>query len=96
MKNKDFNEAKPGDIVRCNYNFDQEREIYKLKYPHKGDYLTVKEALIDRLSQDHHLCYFFEEIRLPIPLVAGRFDLVQIMSDGDLVLNEAYKLANNI
>jgi hypothetical protein len=85
---------KNGDIVKCNYNFDEERQRYGLKYPKKGDYLTVREAL--RVIETGEWVLFFEELILSIPLAVARFDLVQTEMDGDAILNEAAKIENNL
>jgi hypothetical protein len=83
-----------GDMVKCNYNFDEERQRYGLKYPKKGDYLTVREAL--RVVETGEWVLFFEELILSIPLSVARFDLVQTEMDGDAILNDTFKIANNL
>jgi hypothetical protein len=84
-----------GDLVRCNYNFDVEREKFKLSYPKIGDYLTVATCLQHEVDY-HAFLLFFEDLLFPIPLAANRFDLVQQEREGDTVLNEAWKIANNL
>lgn len=87
-------EPKQGDMVKCNYNFDQEREKWQIAYPHKGDYLIIKEVLRNFVTSD--LLLLFEDLRLSTPLNADCFDVVQRESEGDTVLNEAYKIANKL
>lgn len=83
-----------GDIVKCNYNFDEERAQWKLPYPKKGDYLIVLQCLQHDTDERTFMLYF-DSPKLGIPLAAIRFDLVQDEQDGDNILNEAYKIANN-
>ena len=84
-----------GDIVKCNYDFIEERRRYQLAYPKKGQYLTVSECL-QAMEDPNCFMLFFDDLRLSIPLSAERFELVQTELDGDTVLNEAYKIANNL
>jgi hypothetical protein len=81
-----------GDIVKCNYDFIKERNQYKLAYPRKGQYLTVSDCL----ESQGIFALFFDDLRLSIPLTSYRFDLVQTERDGDGILNDAYKIANNL
>lgn len=83
-----------GDIVKCNYSFLEERELYKLPYPKKGDYLTVKDCLKD--PEHGYYVLFFEDLQLSIGLSSARFDLVQTEQEADSVLNNVYKIANNL
>lgn len=85
----------PGDIVKCNYDFMEERSIYKLPYPKVGQYLTVSECM-QSMEDPQTFMLFFEDLRMSIPLAAYRFHLVQTEGDGDSILNDAYKIANNL
>lgn len=94
MKKEDY-PFKPGDMVRSNYDFVDERRIYQLPYPRLGQYLTVAECFQDQIDENiFMLC--FEDLRLPIPLSSERFDVVQTEREGDTVLSEAYKIANKL
>lgn len=86
---------KAGDIVKCNYDFIEERKLYALPYPKRGDYLKVVQCFQHEEEEDVFMIYF-EHPRLSIPLSSERFDIVQTEIEGDGILNEAYKIANNL
>jgi hypothetical protein len=82
-----------GSLVQCNYNFDREREKFKYAYPKINDLLTVIKREMDRYG--NHVLWF-DELKIPVPLYEESFDEIQDEYDGDAILNEAFKIANNI
>jgi hypothetical protein len=82
-----------GSIVKCTYNFDREREVYGYKYPHTDDLLTVTKLQKD---SEGEVVLWFDELKIPVPLYENCFVEVQDEAEGDEILNEAFKIANNL
>jgi len=80
-------------LVTPNYDFATERQLYRYDYPTMDRILTVNKIQFDELENQ---MLWFDELKIPIPLAAVCFDEVQDEEEGDAVLNEAYKLANNL
>jgi len=86
---------KRGDIVRCDYDFEEERIKYKINYPRKGSICVVAQVLYQTATNSRGLI-FEPPYRLSIPLDDSRFEVVQDEWEGDQILNEAYKIANGL
>lgn len=82
-----------GSIVRCRYNFEKEREIYGHNYPHQGDLLTVIKV---QKHFDSENVLWFDELKIEVPLYENCFEEVQDETDGDIILNEVFKIANGL
>lgn len=90
MENKSMNGAyyKPnrGDIVRCKHDFSLERMKYHYNYPRIGDILTVNGVATEFSTKKYLLS--FVELKIPVPLYAYHFDLIQSIWEGDDILQE--------
>lgn len=83
-----------GSIVTPNYKFDREQNAFpQYTYPKMGMLLTVAKTVKDELG---NLMLWFNDFKIPIPLAAECFDELQDEWDGDEILSEAYKIANNL
>jgi hypothetical protein len=77
---------KRGDIVSCNHDFHLERLKYRYNYPRVGDMLTINGVAIEYDTHDYLLT--FRELKIPVPLYAHHFLLVQSAGEGDDILQE--------
>jgi hypothetical protein len=82
-----------GSLVVPNYDFARERTLYRYDYPTMDKILTVNKVQFDELENQ---MLWFDELKIPIPLAAICFDEVQDEAEGDCILNEAFKIANNL
>jgi hypothetical protein len=82
-----------GDLCKCVYDFWQERQTFGYNYPRVNDILKVNKIMMNPLFER---CLCFDELNLPIPLVDECFELLQRESEGDEILNEAFKIANGM
>jgi hypothetical protein len=82
-----------GDLCKCVYDFWKERQKFGYNYPHVKDILKVNKVVMNPL---HERCLYFDELNIPVPLVDECFELLQRESEGDEILNEAFKIANGM
>jgi hypothetical protein len=83
-----------GAIVTPNYTFEREQAQFpQYRYPTMGKLLTVLKAVRDDYN---NILLWFSDFQISIPLAAVCFNVLQYEEEGDEILNEAYKIVNQL
>lgn len=81
-------------IVTPNYSFEREQRAFpQYNYPKQGLLLTVLKAARDEFN---NTMLWFSDFRIPIPLAAVCFDVLQDGDEGEEILEETFKIANKL
>jgi len=81
-------------LVTPNYSFEREQFAFpQYRYPKPGMLLTVLKSVKDELN---NLMFWFSDFKMPIPLAGVCFDIVQSGDEGEEILDEVFKIINNL
>ena len=81
-------------IVTPNYSFEREQHVFpQYKYPKQGILMTVLKVAKDELN---NTLLWFSDFKIPIPLAAVCFDVLQDGEEGEEILEQAFKIANRL